>query len=534
MKSKMKCLDLSVFCVLLIVILGASPALAQMGQGGPNDGMGPGMGQGMMNGYGFDQYDNRFAGFGSMTFEEVCNNFGIPVEDAISDLGLPEDMDTQLTILEIEEYGITGQEIASYMVMNMPQTPDSLNARQQLLMRQQAVQAVRGMGMGAGMGTGMDMGYGLHFMQQGRFAYGNFTTFSFDPDAGEVSNFAVGGDLIFDSVTVSDFDFKDEQVAGTTAFYEGADSQIVLHDNPMGVMQVRAFADKTVVFDLAKEVEASLDAELSDDPEDAIIVKVTKNNVEGYLTIFKNYLASGTDDEPLEGLDVEISDDEVTVTLVENSVVMFRATPMEPAFMQTEYRYGTRAAYVHQVLNREIANGRVGAEVSLRAGGDNASVVSYTPMGVQVRDRDRDRIVLGVDSELPQGRVITVNVDNETINLSNPDRLRLHFDGEEIEKAESIDELFAGGDRPLCYIEQENGTATMAVYIPEFSEHEIVIDLEPEAGEETGEETEEAGEEEPAEEEAAEEEGDAESTPAFEFGLGVAVLASTYGLRRRR
>ena len=155
MKLKMKRLDISVFCVLLIVVLGASPALAQMGPGGgTNGGMGPGTGQGMMNGYGFDQYDNRFTGFGSMTFEEVCNNFGIPVEDAISDLGLPEDMDTQLTILEVEEeYGVTGQEIASYMVMNMQQTQTSLNSRQQLLMRQQATQAVRGRGMGMGYGS---------------------------------------------------------------------------------------------------------------------------------------------------------------------------------------------------------------------------------------------------------------------------------------------------------------------------------------------------------------------------------------------
>jgi MAST domain-containing protein len=529
MKLKMKSLDLSVFCVLMIVILGASPALAQMGQGGgpvggmgpggrPVDGMGPGMGQGMMNGYGFDQYDNRFAGFGSMTFEEVCNNFGIPVETALSDLGLPEDMDMQLTILEVEEqYGVSGQEIASYMVTNTQQMPTSLNARQQLLMRQHAVQAVRGMGMGRGM----------YFMRQGRFAYGNYTTFSFDADAGEVSNFAVGGDLIFDSVKVSDFAFEEEQVTGAIAVYEGTDSQIFLHDNPMGIMQVRAVADKTVVFDLAEEVEASIESELSDDLEDTIIIKITKNNFEGYLTVFKNYLASGTDAGPLEGLDVEVSDNRVTVTLVENSMVMFRAIPMNPAFMQTEYSYGSRAAYMHQVLNREIARGRVGAEIALRAGGDNASVVNYTSMGVHVRERDRDRIVLGVDSDLPEGRVITVNVDNETINLSNPDRLRLRFNGKVIEKAESIDELFTGGNRPLCYLMQENETATMAIYIPEFSEHEIVIDLEPEAGEE--EAVEGSGEE-----GATESEGESKPTPAFEFGLGVAVLASAYGLKRRR
>jgi len=517
LKLKMKSLDLCVFCVLLIVVIGAFPALAQMGQGGKSaGGMGQGMGQGMMNGYGFDQYDSRFAGFGSMTFEEVSNNFGVPVETALSDLGLPEDMDTNLTVLEIEEqYGVSGQEIASYMVMTMKKTPTSLNSRQRLMMCQQAVQNVRGMGQG------------MYFMHQGRFAYGNYTTFSFDPDAGEISNFALSGDQIFDSVTVSDFAYKDEQLAGAASIYYGEDSRILLHDNPMGIMQIMAFANKTVVFNLSEEVEANVDTELSDDLGDAIIVNITKNNFEGSLIVFKNYLASTAGDEPLEGLDVKVSDDRVTVTLVNNSVVMFRASPMDPSLMQTGYSYGSHVAYMHQVLNREIARGRVGAEIALRAAGNNSSVVNYTSMGINLRERDRDRIVLAVESNLSDGKVITVNVDNETINLSNPDRLRLRIDGNAIENAETIDDLFAGGNRPLCYLLQENETATMAVYIPKFSEHEIVIDLEPEdGGEDAGEET--------GEEEDAEEEDEAKPTPAFEFGLGVAVLASAYGLRRRR
>ena len=329
-KLKIKCLDLSVFCVLLIVFFGSFPALAQMGQsGGPAGGMGPGgkptgsmvpgMGQGMMNGYGFDQYDSRFAGFGSMTFEDACNNFGIPAETALSDLGLPEDMDTQLTILEIEQqYGVSGQEIANYMVTNMHQMPSSLSSRQHLMMRQQAAQNMRGMGQG------------MYFMHQGRSEYGNYTTFSFDADAGEISNFAISGDLIFDSINVSGFAFEKENIAGATAVYEGADSQIFLHDNPMGIVQVRAYADKTVVFDLAEDVEAKVDTELSNDLEDAIIVNITKNNFTGYLIVFKNYLAAASGDGPLEGLDVGISNDRVTVTLVNNSVVMFRASPMDP------------------------------------------------------------------------------------------------------------------------------------------------------------------------------------------------------------
>jgi MAST domain-containing protein len=96
-----------------------------------------------------------------------------------------------------------------------------------------------------------------------------------------------------------------------------------------------------------------------------------------------------------------------------------------------------------------------------------------------------------------------------------------------IEKAGNIDELFAGGSRPLCYLLQENETATIAVYIPEFSEHEIIIDIEPEAGEErAGEETEE--------EETTDESSEAEPAPAFEFGAGIALVASIYVLRRRK
>jgi MAST domain-containing protein len=538
-KMKMKSLDLSVLCVLLIVVLGSLPALAQMGQGGNvngmgqggnvngmgqggnvnsmGQGMGPGTGQGMMNGYGFDQYDSRFAGFGSMTFGEVCNNFGVPVETALSDLNLPENMDTNLTILEVEEqYGVTGQEIASYMVTNMRQMPASFNARQQLLMRQQAIQNMRGMGQG------------MYFMRQGRFAYGNYTTFSFDTDTGEISNFAVSGDQIFDSITVSDFAFKEEQVAGAAAIYYGENSRILLHDNPMGTMQVMAFANKTIVFNLSEGVEANVNTELSNELGNAIIVNITKDNFEGSLIVFKNYLATATGEEPLEGLDAGVSGDRVTVTLVNNSVVVFRANPMDPALMQTGYNYGSHVAYMNQALDREIARGMVGAEIAMRAGGNNSSIVNYTPMGLQIKERDRDRIVLGVESNISQGRVITVTVDNETINLTNPDRLRLRIDGNAIERAANIDELFAGGTRPLCYLVQENETATMAVYIPQFSEHEIVIDLEPEAGEEmTGEETGEVAGEDATETEAT-------STPAFEFGLAVAVLASAYGLKRRR
>ncbi|WP_440948042.1 MAST domain-containing protein [Methanosarcina sp. T3] len=524
---KIKHLEVSLLCAFLLTALIALPAYAQMGPGGNSGGgnSGAGMGNGMMmQGYGFSQYDGRFNGFGSMTFEEAADTFGIPVEDAISDLELPEDMDTQLTILEIEErYGVSGQEIASYMVMNMQQLNMTLNPRERLLMRQEAVQAMR-----AG------RGYGMYFMRQGNFAYGNFTTFNFN-ESGAIENFAVGGDLLFDSVEISDFEYLDEQVTETTAFYQGVDSQILIQDSPMGVFQVRALADKTVTYNLAEGVTASLEENISSGLENAIPIKITSGNFEGYLLFFRNPLAENPN-ASINGTEAEISGDKITVKLVKDSVAMFRASPMQPSLMQTGYRYSNNYTYMNQVLNGEIATGRFGAEIALRAGSDYAPVTSYAPVGLQVRDRDRDRIVLNVESELPDGRVIYVNVDNETINLTNPDRLRLRYDGTVIEEADNIDELFAGGSTPLCYRQYENGTASIAVYIPQFSEHEIIIDLEPE-GEEGSEDLETAQDEEDMETGepiAQDEEEETESSPAFELGFAVTGLAVAYRLKHRK
>jgi len=536
---KIKRLDVSLLCAFLLTVFIALPAHAQMGPGGNSGGGNSGarMGSGMMQGYGFAQYDGRFDGFGSMTFEEAADTFGVQVEDAISDLELPEDLDTQLAILEIEErYGVSGQEIASYMVMNMQQLNTTLKLRERLLMRQQAIQAMR-----AGRGSGM------YFMQQGNCAWGNFTTFTFN-ESGAIENFAVGGNLLFDSVAISDFEYLDEQITETTAFYQGVDSQILIQDSPMGIFQVRAFADKTVTFNLADGVKASLEKNISSGLENAVPIKITTNNFEGYLLFFRNPLAENPE-IPINGTEAKISGDRITVKLVEDSVVMFRANPMQPSLMQTGYRYSNNYTYMYQVLNREIATGRFGAEIALRAGSDKVSITNYAPVNLKVRERYRDRIVLGVESDLPDGRVININVDNETINLTNPDRMRLRYDGAIIEEADSIDELFAGGNSPLCYRLEENGTASIAVYIPQFSEHEIIIDLVPEGKEgsddletvqdEAGSGTDEGMNEneedlKTGEPKAQGEEGKTESSPAFEFGFAVAGLAAAYGLKHRK
>ncbi len=379
-------------------------------------------------------------------------------------------------------------------------TTSLVNARDLVAIKQRAVKALRS----------QRMIRGLHFMNEGGTSYGHHVTYTFD-ESGEIKDFGISGDVIFDSARISDFDYSTESLQGAVARYVGTSSLFFLHDNPTAVMQVKTLTDKTVIFNLAEGVEAE---KMEDNANDTISIKITKANFEGYLILCRDFLAEDSD---MSGLDVDITDSTITVELVENSQVMFRATPMEPQYFQTQYQYSGDMSYMHQRMNQEIALGRVGAELTIRDRGNTSCLLNHTPVNLHIREAIQNRVVIGVESEMEEGQVVTINLDGETIDLTNPERIRLRYDGVVLERARNIDELFAGGNRPLCYLLQDNDTVSMAVYIPEFSEHEIIIDLE---------------EEPETVEEPIEEEEEAAPTPAFGAALALATLAGAYFSRR--
>ncbi|HJH31901.1 MAG TPA: hypothetical protein C5S50_06935 [Methanosarcinaceae archaeon] len=498
--------------IALILLAITSPAFAQMGAGA---GIDPGHMRGsMMHADDFGHMDSRFTGFTENTLTQTCGVFGVSIDDAISDLGLPADINRAMTIGDIElQYGVKNDDIANYMVMHMRGTTTSFNARNMVDMRQQATHAIRS----------QSMVHGLNFMKEGGTSYGHYVTYTFN-ESGEIKDFTLSGDAIFDSVIVSDFDYSYESLQGAVVHYIGTSSMFLLHDNPTATMQVKAVNNKIVTFNLAEGVEAEM---MDDIANDTVFIKITKGNFEGYLITCRDFLAGNPD---MSGLDVDITGSTITVELVGNSQVMFRATPMEPQNLQTQYQYSQHMSYMHQMINQGIAIGRVGTELTIRDRGNTTCLLNYTPVNLRVKEAIRNHVVLGVESEWEEGQVITINLDNETIDLTRPEHIRLRYDGIALERAANIDELFEGGNRPLCYLLQENDTVSMAVYIPEFSEHEIIIDVEePESTEEpTGEEDtakETTGEQDTAEEEAS-------STPAFGAALALVTLAGAY-IRRR-
>lgn len=490
--------------ITLLLLAITSPAFAKMGAGA---GMEPeNMRGGMMHADDFGQMDSRFVGFTENTFTQTCDVFGVSIDSAISDLGLAADINREMTIGNIElQYGVKSDDIANYMVMHMRGTTSSFNARNMAEIRQQAMQGIREQRMTPG----------LNFLEQDGISYGHYVTYTFN-ESGEIINFMISGDAIFDSVRVSDFDYSYERLQGAISSYVANSSLFLLHDNPTAILQVKVLDDKTVTFNLADGVEAE---KTNDSANNTVSIKITKGNFEGYLIICRDFLTDDTN-VPITADNVDITDSIITVELVKNSQVMFRATPMEPQYIQTQHQYPDRTLYMHQRINQQVALGRVGVELTIRERGNTTCLLNYTPVNLQVKEAIRNRVVLGIESEMEVGQVITIDLDNETIDLTRPERIRLQYDGVALKRAGDIDELFAGGNRALCYLLQENDTVSMAVYIPEFSEHEIIIDLgEPESAEET------TNDGETAEEETA-------STPAFGAALALATLVGAY-IRRR-
>src|SRR3990170_954834 len=105
-------------------------------------------------------------------------------------------------------------------------------------------------------GAGGMMGMG--FMYSAGSSYGNYVTFTVDNITGTVMDYGIGIP-VFDSISVSNFNFKDSRTIGASTRITNRDNSIVLqlHDNPAAVINIRTIVPTAITFDLAAGVKAS-------------------------------------------------------------------------------------------------------------------------------------------------------------------------------------------------------------------------------------------------------------------------------------
>ena len=298
---------------------------------------------------------------------------------------------------------------------------------------------------------------GMGFMNSGAHMFGNYVTFTINDSTGEISNYGIAENTIFDSITVDGLVFGETQVWGSMTAIIDSDGKVIMqvHDNPAAVINFISSDAYTVNFDLADGVTAT---------EEDNTVKIVSNEVEVYIVY------------PDEGsFEVGKSDDIVSFDVPENSLMVVRALPVNMP----------RLSQMNRLIVQEIAKNRVGAEVYLGMNG-SMNMVNYSKhLRMQSEVMNTERIRLRLNSTDPTGKILSFNLDNTSLQLQERDRLHIYYDNVPINCIDNPEQVSIA-THFACFISQESRSrAQIMINVPEFSEHVIEIVVEEAEAEQT-------------------------------------------------
>lgn len=295
---------------------------------------------------------------------------------------------------------------------------------------------------------GMD---GMGFMYSAGNAYGSYVTFIIDNQTGNVLNYGVMGNSLF-NISIANFNYKSTSAQGSVTLVSNNDGSTIiqLHDNPAAVINILTSKGISVTFTLADGVNAT---------KEDNFVRIESGGIVGYI------VGTGTGTSSVSGTQIKLD-------APPNSAVVFRAAPINMPMFDHMYRG----------FSQEIARNRMGMEIALGRNGTYDSINYSTRMQMRVQTMESNRIRLLVNATEQSGRIIAINLDNTSLVIGARERLRIHYDGQPMDCVNDPNIVFNGTDRPLCWISpiQEGVRAQLMIYVPHFSEHTIDIAVEPE------------------------------------------------------
>ncbi len=310
-----------------------------------------------------------------------------------------------------------------------------------------------------------------HFKQQLKFfggmSYdngyisGDLIHFMFDEENGTIFSYTLirnnSNVTVFDLVEISPFTAEDEPVAHGAVWRCNAEKvRLEAHDNPTALLKVKSFENKTVVFYLSDNITVSA-------TNSSNILSVS-GDVDGKLVVTGPLAGNNT-----TGSGITISPDMVNVTLYENSHVFFLANPVEGMGVGISEKNENK-------LQNAIANGKVGARVFAQKKNQTHNE-TYSDIETTT-DVEEGKVEIIVNSTEENGKTIVVDIDFETLNVTDPSDVVVMFDGEEINMADDYDDVLNssddGNNSEYLIVIGSNGVQVL-VSIPSFSEHTITI-----------------------------------------------------------
>lgn len=333
---------------------------------------------------------------------------------------------------------------------------------------------------------------GMGFMHSAGASYGNYVTFTVDNVTGEVKDYGISGILVFDSINVSNFDYKgDTRITGALTRITNKDNSVLLqvHDNPAAVINIKMRTATTITFKLASGANAS---------KEDNVVKIKADNLTAFI--------AGTN-----ATSINIVGNEIKLEASRGNAI-FRAIPVNIPVSEGHGRF-----------MKEMMKNRAGAEIAVGAYG-KYSIANYSEdTNVMIRSMDRNRMRMTINSTDPSGKFFMMNLDNSSLNWTERQKIRLYIDSKPMRQVMSEDELYNATESSF-WITMPGGNRMQAMmYIANFSERTVDVAVE-DAGTPTPVETPTAT---PEKTPAA-----TPKTPGFGLAIGVAGAGFAY-LRRK-
>ncbi len=305
---------------------------------------------------------------------------------------------------------------------------------------------------------------------------GYFT--SFDLLENGISNYTLHTNntdlLIFESVVVQNMNVEETETRGPRYEIEGDNAEIRIHDVAPALMKIDAETDRDDEENDSGKVSFEL-GDLEFDGRDGPNLNLSyENHTAKLLSISRG--EGGWN----ESLDVNVSDGFVNYTFEEEIFFVFRMTGSG-----AHERERDRERMMEQNISEGISHGEIGGQVIVDRDryGISETAVSYADMQMmtRVRENNRVRVMVSSDSLEDDGKIVSIRIYNEVLEIDALEELEVRFDDKEIEMAEDYDDLVESSDEAEYLVSMGSEKIELLVTVPHFSTHTIEI-----AREETG------------------------------------------------
>ncbi|MEF8848037.1 MAG: hypothetical protein V5A68_02780 [Candidatus Thermoplasmatota archaeon] len=336
------------------------------------------------------------------------------------------------------------------------------------------------------------------------FAAGDLIHFMFDENNGTILSYTFNQEksniVIFDSIKFDSFTQKEKPISqGAVWRCTSKNVKLEAHDNPTGLLKIKNNEEKTIYLNLGDNVTIS-PTNLSNN------IYPINGDITGKIII-----ADVMADEKDKGSTIEIKDNgsEAVVSLANNSNILFLASPAE------NLGVGIPQEYENQIHNA-IGKGKIAARIRVQKGNQSVNE-TYSEKIKMETGVGKGKVEIKINSSDEKGKTIVLDVDSDTINVSDISQITVKFDGENISMADDYQDILNvkddGNNSEYLIMKGSNGWQTL-ISIPSFSTHTVTIASN--TGTDTQDKTEEKG------------------TPGFEVFLLILAITMFFYLKRKR